>query len=129
MLEEISLQLMRTSSNAIRRGNIGTHHSSKEQASSHANKDGKEYAKHHIPGQKSKQLGKRKNKGYRGDNSEDGSVPGQGTSAGYEIIDAHCVSPHGNPAKGKYLDENRETLERRTRRPLEGNHLAEDSAR
>ena len=25
--------------------------------------------------------------------SEDGSGPGQGTSAGYEITDGHCVSP------------------------------------
>ncbi len=52
MLEETSLQLMRTSSNDIRRGNMGTHHPSKEQASSHTNKDGKEYAKRHTPGQK-----------------------------------------------------------------------------
>ncbi|KAK2189674.1 hypothetical protein NP493_100g07014 [Ridgeia piscesae] len=44
---------MRTSSNDIRRGNMGTHHPSKEQASSRTNKDGQEYVKHHVPGQKS----------------------------------------------------------------------------
>ena len=43
---------MRTSSIDIRRGNTDSHHPSKEQASSHTNKDGKEYVKHHIPGQK-----------------------------------------------------------------------------
>ena len=32
-------------------------------------------------------------------NSGDG--PRQGTSAGYEITDGHCVSPPGNPTKGK----------------------------
>ena len=46
--------------------------------------------------------------------SDDGSVPGQGTSAGYEITDGHCVSQPGNSTK---------TLERQTRRLLEGNHL------
>ena len=46
MLEETSLQLMRTSSNDIRRGNMGAHHPSKEQASSRTNKDGKEYVKY-----------------------------------------------------------------------------------
>ena len=33
--------------------------------------------------------------------SEDGSGPGQGTSAGYGITDGHCVSPPGNPMKGR----------------------------
>ena len=65
MLEETILQLVRTSSNDIRRGNMGIHHPSKEQASSHTNKDGKEYVKHHIPGQKNKHLSKRKDKGHR----------------------------------------------------------------
>ena len=37
--------------------------------------------------------------------SEDGSEPGQGTSVGYEITDGHCVSPPGNPTKGKDLEE------------------------
>ncbi|KAK2154452.1 hypothetical protein NP493_2190g00018 [Ridgeia piscesae] len=41
---------------------MGTHHPSKAQASSRANKDGKEYVKHHIPGQENKHLGKRKDK-------------------------------------------------------------------
>ena len=36
-----------------------------------------------------------------------GSRPGQGTSAGYEITNGHCVSPPGNPMKGKDLEENR----------------------
>ena len=30
-----------------------------------------------------------------------------GTSAGYEIIDRNCVSPLGNPTKGKNLEEGR----------------------
>ena len=69
MLEETSLQLKRSSSNDIRRGNIDIHHPSKEQASSRINKDGKgkEYVKHHIPGQKNKHLGKRKDNGHTGD--------------------------------------------------------------
>ena len=67
MFEETSVQLMRTSSNDIRRGNMGTHQPSKEQASSCTKKDGKEYVKHHIPGQKNKHLGKRKDKGDRRD--------------------------------------------------------------
>ena len=60
MLEETSLQLMRTSSNDIRRGNKGAHNPYKEHASSRTNKDGKVYGKHHIPGQKKKHMGKRK---------------------------------------------------------------------
>ena len=39
------------------------------------------------------------------DKSEDGSGPGQGTSAGYKITDGHCVSPLGNHTKGKDLEE------------------------
>ena len=67
MLEETSLQLMRTSSNDIRRGNMGTRHPSKDQTSSRTNKYGKEYAKNHIPEQKNKHLGNRKDKGHRRD--------------------------------------------------------------
>ena len=37
---------MRTSSNDIRRGNMGIHQPGKEQASSRTNKDGKKYVKH-----------------------------------------------------------------------------------
>ena len=55
---------MHTSSNDIRRRNMDTHHPSKEQVSSCTNKDGKEYVKHHIAGQKKKDLGKRKDKGH-----------------------------------------------------------------
>ena len=58
---------MRTSSNYILRRNMDTHQPSKEQASSRTNKDGKEYVKHHIPGQKNKDLGKRKDEGHRRD--------------------------------------------------------------
>ena len=65
MLEETSLQLMRTSSNDIRRGNMGTRHPSTDQTSSRTNKYGKEYAKNHIPEQKNKHLGNRKDKGHR----------------------------------------------------------------
>ena len=39
--------------------------------------------------------------------SGDGSGPGQGTSAGYENTNGHCVSPPGNPTKGKDLEEGR----------------------
>ena len=65
MVEETSLQHMRTSSYDIRRGNMGTHQPSNEQASSRAHKDGKECAKHHIPGQKNKPMVT--NKGHRRD--------------------------------------------------------------
>ena len=47
---------MRTSSNEIRRGNMGTHQPSKEQASSRTNIDGKKYVKHYIPGKNNKHL-------------------------------------------------------------------------
>ena len=43
--------------------------------------------------------------------SEDGSGRGQGTSAGYKITDGHCVLPHGNPTKGKDLEEGRRDYE------------------
>ena len=56
---------MRTFSNDIRRGNMDTRHPCKEQASSRKNKDGKEYVKHHMPGQKNNRLGKRKDQGHR----------------------------------------------------------------
>ena len=42
--------------------NMGTHHPSKEQASSHTNKDRKEYVKHHIPGRNNKHLDKSKDR-------------------------------------------------------------------
>jgi len=50
MFEETSLQVMRTSSNDIWRGNKGSHQPSKEQVRSRTNKDGKEYVKHRISG-------------------------------------------------------------------------------
>ena len=56
---------MRTSSNDIRRGIMGTHHPSKEQAHNRTDKDGKEYIKMYIRRQKNKRLGKRKDKRYR----------------------------------------------------------------
>ena len=80
MLEEISLQLVHTSS--------------KERTSSHTNKDGKEYVKHHIPGQKNKHLGKRKDKGHRLNKSEHRSGPEQGTSAEYEITNGLITYHH-----------------------------------
>ena len=88
----------------------------KEQDSSHTNKDGKEYVKHHIPGQKNKHLGKKKDTGHRADLCKpgDGSGHGHGTSAGYEITDGHWKPyerkrPRGRAARRwKYeLDENR----------------------
>ena len=94
---------MHTSSNGIWRGNKGTHQPSKEQAGSHTNKDGKEYVKHHIPGQENKYLGNRKTKVT--DVIEQVSGPGQGTSAEYEKTDGHCVPPAGNPTKGNDLEE------------------------
>ena len=45
-----------------RHGNMGTHHSIKEHASSRTNKAGKENVKHHIPGQK-----KTRDRGHRRD--------------------------------------------------------------
>ena len=67
MLEETNLQLMRASSNDIRRGNIGILQLSKEQASSLTNTDEKKYVKYHISGQKNKHLGKRKDKVHEHD--------------------------------------------------------------
>ena len=61
---QVRTSIVRTSSNDIRRGNMGIHHPSKEQASSRTNKDGKKYVKHHIPGQKNKYQGKKKDKGH-----------------------------------------------------------------
>ena len=58
---------MRTCSNDVQHGNMGTHHPSKVQASSPTNEDGKEYVKHHKPGEKSKHLDKRKDVGHRHD--------------------------------------------------------------
>jgi len=63
MLEETSLQLMHTSSNDIRRGDMGTQ-PNKEQGSSRTSKDGKEYGKHHTPGNLNKHLGKKKDKDH-----------------------------------------------------------------
>ena len=37
--------------------------------------------------------------------SEDRSEPGQGSSAGYDITDGHCVLSDGNATKGKDLEE------------------------
>ena len=37
----------------------------------------------------------------------------QGTSAGYEITDEQCVSPPGNPTKGKDLARGRPAMRRR----------------
>ena len=54
---------MRTSSNDIRRGHMALTTQAK-QASSRTKKDGKEYGKQHIPGEKNKHLGTRKDKGH-----------------------------------------------------------------
>jgi len=58
---------MRTSGNYIQRGNMGIHHPSKDQASRSTNKDGKAYIIHHIPGQRNKHLGMRKDKVHKRD--------------------------------------------------------------
>ena len=62
--------------------------------------------------------------------SEDVSGLGQGTSTEYEITGGHCVSPPGNRTKERGIERRKagEMVERRTRRILEGHHLAEDSA-
>ena len=62
----IGTRNMLISSNDMRRGNMGTHQPSKEQASSRTNKDVKEYVKHHIPYRdRNKNLVKRKEMGHR----------------------------------------------------------------
>ena len=66
-LVELECTACRPRSKDILREHMGTHHPSKEQASSRTNKDRKEYVKHHIPGQKGKHLGKIKDKGHRHD--------------------------------------------------------------
>ena len=48
-------------------GNMGTRHPSKEQVAACTNEDGKENMKHDIPGEKSKYLGKRNDKGHTHD--------------------------------------------------------------
>ncbi len=98
MLEEISLQLMRTSSNDIRHGNIGTHQPRKEQASSRTSKDGKNYVTQHIPGQKNKHLVREKTKVT---DVNEQVRRRKWTWAG------HCVSPPGNPTNRKDLHEDR----------------------
>ena len=67
MLEEISLHVLHTTSNAIRHRNTGNYLPNKEQGSSRTNKDGKEYVKHHILGEKNIHLCKRKFKSHRRD--------------------------------------------------------------
>ena len=87
---------------------MGTHHPSKEQVTRSTNKDGKEYVKDHIPEQKNKHPGNKKTKVtdvIEQVRRQSGS--GQGMSAGYEITNGHCVSPPGNPTKGKDLEEDR----------------------
>jgi len=108
MLEATNLRLMPTSSNDIRRGNMSTHHQNKEQVSSRTNKDGKEYVKQNIPGQNNiPNILVRANTKATDviEQEDDGSGPRQGTLAGYEITDGHCVLPLGNRTKGKDQDE------------------------
>jgi len=85
-------ETIRTSSNDTWCGNMGTYNPRKEQASSHTNKDRR---RHHIPGQKNKHLGKRKDKGHR----RYWTRRRKWTWAEHEITDGHCVSPSGNPTK------------------------------
>ena len=94
---------MPTSSNDMARKH-GNSPTKEEQSSSRRNKDGKKYVKLQIPGQKNKHLGKRKDK------SEDGTGPGHGTSAGYEITDGYCVSPAQNLTKRSDLEKDRRDM-------------------
>ena len=63
MLGDTSLQLMRTSCNDIRRGNMGTLFAKNKIAAAQTNTK-KKYVKHHISGQKNKHLGKKNDKGH-----------------------------------------------------------------
>ena len=116
MLEETSLQLMRTSSNDIRCGYMGTHHPCKEQASSRTNKDGKAYyinVKHHIQGQKTNIWIREKTKvtdAIEQIRRRKWAWAGHIRSARYEITDGHCASPPGNNTKGKDLEEDRRDI-------------------
>ena len=120
---------MHTSTNDILHGNMGTHHPSKEQASSRTNKDGKEYVKHHIQGQ---------NKIWVREKTKVTDVIEKArrrkwTWAGHvsRIRDNRwtlCITiwkpyeskrPRGKPSKHQ----------RQTRRLMEGYHLAEDKDR
>ena len=60
-------EIYKTIKKKAREDIMGTHHLCKEQASSLTNKDGKENVKHHLPGQKNKHLGKKKDQGQRRD--------------------------------------------------------------
>ena len=104
MLEETSLQLMRTSSKDIHRGNMGTYPPCKEQASSHKTKMERSMLNITYRDRKTNICIRKKTKAT--DLIEQvRSGPEQGTSAGYEITDGHCVSPPGNPMKGKDVEE------------------------
>ena len=104
MLEETSLQLICTSSNDIWHGNMGTRHSSREQT-----KMERSILNFTYRDRKTNIWIREKIKVKDVMNMlEDRSGPGQGTSAGYKVTDEHCVSPPGNPTKGKYLEEGRQ---------------------
>ena len=131
MLEEINLHLMLTSSNDLRRENMGTHHPSKEQGSSRKNKNGKEYVIHHMQEQKKKNMWVRE-KTMVTDMVEQVRRR-KWTWAGHvsRIRDNRWTLYHHLETLRKEKTEMKtgETMERRTRRLMEGYHLAEDSAR
>ena len=59
---------------------MSTHHPIKEQASSHATKDGKEYLKYHIPGQKSNAANHQPGNPTKGKDLEEGQRDGRETN-------------------------------------------------
>ena len=119
MLEKTSLQLMRTSSNGIWRGNMGTHHPSKEQASSRTNKDGKEYVV----------IEKTKVTDVIRTNQEAEVDLGRACQQDKrKPMDIAYYQQEIQRKENTYMKTG-ELVERRTRRLLDGYHLAEDSAR
>ena len=99
---------MHTSSNDTRGRNMGTHHPNKEQAIAAAQtKMERSMLNITYRDRKTNIRVREKTQVTEVNMSEDGSRPGQGTSAGYEITDGHCVLPPGNPTKGKDLEESR----------------------
>jgi len=95
-----------------------THQPNTEQDSYRKKKDGKEYVRHHIPGQKNTYLGKRKDKGHRRDWTS------QRTDADVSRTRYHRWILRSTTWK-PYEWKNGDTMERRARLILKGYHLAE----
>ena len=98
MHDETRIPFIRTSINDIRRGNIETHQSCKEQANGRINKDGKKYVKQNILDIKLRNTGKRKTKVI--DESDQVRRRNRLGGHAYQLTDGHRVSQFGNLHEG-----------------------------